>query len=234
MHSHFGEKSALNHVLEKRGEGVKEIHGMELPGHLSAGADAMRETALFLWIVWAIISNLVILAIVVSGFIVWKIGRSAWLGWVRLERLHRITEQEKFEIEHHRPQEREELTALYRAKGFEGKLLEDVIDVLMSDQDRLLKVMLEEELGLTLEAYEHPLKQALGAGFGAILGAIFPLIFSFLFPKYGMVVSSLTMIGLGAFISAFYERNRIVSAIVWNLSIAALAYGLIYFVLNMV
>ncbi len=33
----------------------------------------------------------------------------------------------------------------------------------MADDNRLLRVMLEEELGLTLEAYEHPLKQAFGA-----------------------------------------------------------------------
>ena len=32
----------------------------------------------------------------------------------------------------------------------------------MADGDRLLRVMLEEELGFSLEVYDHPLKQALG------------------------------------------------------------------------
>ncbi len=100
-------------------------------------------------------------------------GRSAWLGWSRLERLHRILAQEKWEIEHNREQEREELGVLYAAKGFEGKLLEDVLDVLMADGDRLLKVMVEEELGLTLESQVHPLKQGLGAGFECYLPAFF-------------------------------------------------------------
>jgi hypothetical protein len=101
------------------------------------------------------------------GWAVWKTGRSALLGWGRMERLHRLIEEERWEIQHHRAQERRELGEMYRAKGFDGKLLEEVLDVLMSDDNRLLKVMLEEELGLTLEAYEHPLRQAIGALFAS-------------------------------------------------------------------
>ena len=90
------------------------------------------------------------------GWLFWKLGRSSLLGWARLERLHRLIQQEQWEIEHHRAQEKEELTAMYHQKGLTGKLLEQVIEVLMADDNRLLRVMLEEELGLTLETYEHP------------------------------------------------------------------------------
>ena len=64
---------------------------------------------------------------------------------------------------------------MYEQKGLSGDLLDQVIEVLMADDNRLLRVMLEEELGLTLESYEHPLKQAAGAGLGvlsAFLGAV--------------------------------------------------------------
>lgn len=231
MGSHFGGKDALAHVVEKREEGIKEIHGTELPGHFASGTDSFRETAFLLLIFSLFIPNFTYLLILSLGWIAWKMGRSGWLGWTRLERLHRIIEQEKFEIEHHRPQERSELTALYKAKGFEGKLLEDVVDVLMSDQDRLLKVMLEEELGLTLEAYEHPLKQAIGAGVGAMAAAILCLAGFVLSPTYGILLAALFVIGLGAFLTAKYEKNRLIAAVVWNISFAILGFGIIYFLL---
>lgn len=239
--SHFGNKEALEHVIEKRAEGVmafSEAHGTEIPGHLSAAADTARETTLALLLIWMGISlfelpfrgSLVILLCFGIAWGIWKTGRSAWLAWSRLERLHRVIEQEKFEIEHHREQERSELAVLYKAKGFEGKLLEDVLDVLMADGDRLLKVMLEEELGLTLGAHEHPLKQALGAFIGWLSSALIFLSLFLFFSSSNMVFVSLGTIGFAAALSAKYEKNRIIAAIVWNLSLAVLCLGFIYFI----
>ncbi len=154
------DKTALEHVIEAQAKGIlasSESHGSETPGHISAAADAARETGVLLFILWTVLVQLgvsaheivKIMGVVSCGWLVWKMGRSAWLQWTRLERLHRIMAEERWEIEHHRQQEREELKVLYEAKGFQGKLLEDVVDVLMSDGDRLLKVMVEEELGLS-------------------------------------------------------------------------------------
>src|SRR5262249_44443752 len=140
------------------------------------GADAARETCLALALLWLFGLHWAALLIFSGAWLIWKTGRSAWLGWSRIERLHRIVAQEKWEIEHHRQQEREELGALYAAKGFEGKLLEDVLDVLMADNDRLLRVMVEEELGLSLHSQEHPLKQATGAFLGVLAGSILTLL----------------------------------------------------------
>lgn len=234
MHKHFDDKDAKTHVLEKRLEGMKEVHGTELPGHFASFTDTLRETSLFLLILSMFVSNFLWLIVAALGWTIWRMGRSGWLGWSRLERLHRIIEQEKFEIEHHRPQEREELKALYQQKGFHGKLLEDVVDVLMADQDRLLKVMLEEELGLSLEAYEHPLKQAFGAGLGALSACLLFFIGFYFFGMFGGFGASLVGIGLGAFLLAWYERNKIISAIVWNISFGILSFGLIYFLIRAV
>ena len=123
MAKHFDNKDALAHVMEKRIEGmisISEAHGTEMPGHLSAASDAGRETAVVLLLLWLFLSMMQIdfheafLAFVSFGlgWMAWKVGRSGWLGWARLERLHRMIEQEKYEIEHHRPQEREELVDL--------------------------------------------------------------------------------------------------------------------------
>lgn len=241
--SHFKGKEAVEHVIEAQTRGIisaAEIHGEEAPGHISAAADAARETAMALLLLEMILWHLsiplytqfVLLSLFALGWLIWKIGRSAWLGWARLERLHRIVAEERWEIEHHRQQEREELGALYEAKGFHGKLLEDVLDVLMSDGDRLLRVMLEEELGLSLEKQEHPLKQGLGAGVGVLAAIAVCGLLWFIFPAYGMISGALLVMAAAGAVSAKYEKNRIISAMVWNAGLGAFAFGCAYFLLH--
>lgn len=243
MSNHFRGKDAISHVAEAQARGIiasSEVHGTETPGSISAGADAARETTillLFLWVIalimgWTTSTFFSVSGSVLLGWLIWKVGRSAWLGWSRLERLHRILEEENWEIEHNRAQERAELGVLYEAKGFQGKLLEDVLDVLMADGDRLLKVMIEEELGLTLEVYEHPLKQSFGAALGVVLTVGLSLLFFYLTPEYGLIISSVVMIGFSAAISAYFEKNRPIPAIVWNLGIAVFSLGSFYFLLE--
>lgn len=240
--SHFDGKEAIEHVIQAQAEGIissSEIHGTEIPGNLSAGSDAARETALFLSLIWLLLLSVsapsekitLLLGIVSLGLLFWKTGRSAWLAWFRLERLHRILEQERWEIEHHRQQEREELGALYAAKGFEGKLLEDVLDVLMADNDRLLKIMVEEELGLSLAVYQHPLKQALGAAVGVLAGALICILSFMLWPKFGLILGGVIVITCSAALSASLSQNKVIPSIVWNLSLAVLACSSVYFLL---
>lgn len=239
--SHFKGKNALEHVIDAQAQGLMtaaEVHGIETPGHLSAGADAARETALIYALFWALLfvskieNSWLLLLIFSSGWLIWKTGRSAWWAWFRLERLHRILGQEKWEIEHHRQQERDELRELYAAKGFEGKLLEDVLDVLMADNDRLLKIMVEEELGLKLAAYEHPLKQGVGAAIGVIISTLFCLIPYYLWSGVGILIGSACVIMLSSMISAKLALNKFIPAIIWNLGIAAFALATVYFLLQ--
>ncbi len=241
--SHFKGRDAIGHVAEAQAKGIisaAEIHGTELPGHISAGADAARDTAMALLLFWVALffsgvvqeSFIPLFLIFGVGWLIWKAGRSSWLAWLRLERLHRVISQEKWEIEHHRQQERDELRVLYAAKGFEGKLLEDVLDVLMADGDRLLRVMVEEELGLTLEVHEHPLKQGVGAAIGALIAILIVLASYLLSPPYGPVIGALLAVGLSAALAAKHEQNRLIPAIVWSGAIAILALGFSYFMLQ--
>jgi vacuolar iron transporter family protein len=239
---HFQGKSVAEHLKEARTKGAMasaEIHGTEMSGPIAAFADSSKEIAIALLVLWVILSpfflmkeNFAILVLFASGWTLWKCARSALLGWSRIERLHRLIEEERWEIEHHRAQERSELTEMYRAKGLSGKLLEEVIDVLMADDHRLLQIMLEEELGLTLEAYEHPLKQALGAFCGAASAALLCLFGFWLFPSFGLPLAAALILICSAILSAKIERNKAVNQMVWNLAtgytIAGCAYFLTY------
>jgi hypothetical protein len=231
---HFEGKSVQEHLKAARAKGglaAAEIHGTEMPGHLSAAADAARDTAVVLILLWILFpSESTLIFLVAAGLFLWKIGRSALLGWARLERLHRVIEEERWEIEHAREQEREELAALYQTKGLSGKLLDEVVTVMMADDNRLLHIMLEEEMGLALEIYEHPLKQSLGAGIGVLIATgLFAGGYFFFSPIAG---TALTII-IAAITVAKLERNRRIEALIWNLSLVAFVAGVTYFLKQM-
>jgi len=241
---HFQGKSVTEHLLEARQKGAfakAEVHGIEMPGHLSAGADAAKETSIALVFLWVLCSYFlsskeqifIFLCFFSMAFLLWKAGRSALLGWSRLERLHRLIEEERWEIQHHRDQEREELKELYQLKGFSGKLLDDVVDVLMSDDNRLLKVMLEEELNLSLESFEHPLKQSFGAAVGVVISAILNLAAYWIFSSFGLLILATLILLVGAFVSARLEKNVVVPTLIWHLSLFALCAGLLHFSLSL-
>lgn len=239
MGDHFQGKDPLTHVLEARRKGKiasSEIHGAELPGHYCAAADSAKETALLLLVLWTLLTEIGLpadqihwfLVVFLGGWLVWRVGRSAILGWSRLERLHRVIEEERWEIEHRRGQEKDELKALYAAKGFSGRLLDEAVEVMMADDNRLLQVMLTEELGLSLESFEHPLKQAFGSAVGVIGASVILAFGLFALPWWGTALSAALVISLSAGTTAQMEKNRPAPAIVWNLAVAALSAAASY------
>ncbi|NGX38959.1 MAG: hypothetical protein KR126chlam1_00276 [Chlamydiae bacterium] len=242
---HYKGKSAAAHLKDARRRGAiatSEVHGAELPGHISAGADSAKEVAVIYLIIWAIgtplgLQNSLLLTLFISfglAIFLWKMGRSALLGWGRLERLHNLIEEERWEIEHHRQQEKEELKEMYAAKGFTGKLLDDVVDVLIADDNRLLRVMLEEELGLSLEVYEHPLKQALGAALGAFVAAGLACLFAYFWPLLGIPLTTIFIVAVASNTTAKLEKRGQISSIVWNLSLSLLSGATAYFLTELI
>lgn len=229
---HFKGKTPPEHLKVARLKGAlasTEIHGVEISSCLSAGIEAARQILIALLFLWILLPNQwIVIGIFSLSFLVWRGCHTAFLGWARLEKLHRVTEEERWEVEHNRDQEREELTALYQAKGLSGKLLEDVITVFMANENRLLRIMLEEELGLNLEIYDHPIQQGLSAALGVFLCSSLFILIGFLFPL-GSLIIALIGIMLSSIISAKILKNKIIDTFVWNLAIAGLASGICYF-----
>ncbi len=242
---HFQGKEPLRHVIEVQMGGVEtslEIHGAETPGILFSGLDSARETLIALGLLiigldFFEFSKESLITILVAwglAWSFWKGARSTWLSWMRLERLHRIAYEEKKEIEENREDEREELIALYRAKGFQGDLLNQVVDVLMADEERLLRVMLQEEMGFRLNENQHPLSMGLGAFIGS-LAASFCLIASFaLFPFFLLLPLATGGVFLIGFLYSRKEKNNALQGGVWSAMIAATVFVILYAIMGVV
>lgn len=84
-------------------------------------------------------------------------------------------EREKREIKEVPHMEVEEIRQIYREKGFKGKLLEQVVKVITSDEKVWLETMMRDELKLSPVEDKRPLTAAGVVGFSAIVGSLIPL-----------------------------------------------------------
>lgn len=238
---HFQEKSALDHVLHTRSKNLmaaSEGHYHELSGWVYQVIQTIKEGS-FLLALFALVQiiqhgsmhyNFALLAWIIP-WLIWKVCYTGWASWAKLERLQRMLQEEQHEIAHHRDQEKLELRALYEAKGLKSPLLEEVVDVIMADDQRALKVMLEEEMGFVLESHDHPLKMALGVFLGASLLIIPIFIYSLFansFTYSFFILSGATYMTCSAVI-AYYAKNQILRALIWNGAIFSLPLGAIHF-----
>lgn len=174
-------------------------------------------------------------SILAIGFCLWKGVREAFLGWNRLLHLHRVIEEERWEIEHHRVHERHELETLYKAKGFSGTLLQDVVDTLMSDDNRLLQIMLEEEMGLVLESYEHPLKGGVFASLGVISAYILNILAFFFLPLWWCIfLPTFGLLIFASLTSYHYERLTLSSLLIWSTASLLFTILTVYFILELI
>ncbi|MBT4942995.1 MAG: hypothetical protein HN667_03130 [Chloroflexi bacterium] len=88
--------------------------------------------------------------------------------------LHMIRKEEENEIDLIPEGEREEIRQIYAAKGFEGELLEQVVDVITSNEQVWVDTMLLEEHGLLLDGPE-PKKAAWWTFVAFIVAGIIPV-----------------------------------------------------------
>ncbi|NGX31518.1 MAG: hypothetical protein K940chlam8_00889 [Chlamydiae bacterium] len=244
IQEHYKGKDTFSHLLEARGRGHvagHEAHGIEPSGVKNAFIDTAKTLVTllpFLALFFAqlqipIQQQVVLMSVFAIGFVAWHTGRSCFLGWTRLEKLHRVMLQEKKEIEENRAVEKQELREIYALKGFEGKLLDDVVNQLIQDDSRLLQVMLEEELGISIYCQVHPLKQGFGALCGGLISGFFVIFMTFFYGWLGCLITSISILFICAILFAKHQNNRIIPSTVWQLALFGLSFGCVYFLLQM-
>lgn len=92
-----------------------------------------------------------------------------------LGRLKKLRKLEAEHIEKVPEGEREEIRQIYAQKGFEGELLDQIVDHITSDEEHWIDVMLQEEYGIALNA-PNPLLSALSTFLAFMFVGLIPLI----------------------------------------------------------
>ena len=120
--------------------------------------------------------------------------------------------------------ERDEVRAIYRNKGFSGRLLDEIVTHITADPERWSDVMMREELGLHHEHLEVPHRSAVRVGLSYLLGAAIPVTPYTLFgpPTAVMVSAGVTILALfavGAAKTIFTSRSW------WRSGLESLAIG---------
>lgn len=103
-----------------------------------------------------------------------------------------------------------EVREIYKNKGFEGELLDRIVETITANEDVWVAVMMAEEHRLQPTSRTHAARAAVVVGISAIIGSLIPLIpFMFLPVETSMwvavVITALVLFGVGA-----YKANKMV------------------------
>src|SRR3990172_11692623 len=101
----------------------------------------------------------------------------------------------------------EEIRDIYRNKGFEGETLEKIVDVITSNPDVWVNVMMSEEFQMLPPEKSKAFRSALIVGLSALAGSLIPL-FPFFFWDVGLSIwSSIVVAALTLFIVGAYKAR---------------------------
>jgi len=145
---------------------------------------------------------------------------------------------EYWEVDHLPDKEREEIREIYEAKGFEGELLEQVVDKITEDKDRWVDVMMKEELEMTKES-KSPIQMGAVTFISFLILGFIPLIvyvidypgggFSGDLFVYSSVMTFITFAGIG-FAKSYVTKSNKLRSTLETLFLGGSAAVLAYFV----
>jgi VIT1/CCC1 family predicted Fe2+/Mn2+ transporter len=143
--------------------------------------------------------------------------------------IERAREIEESHIDEIPEGEREEIRQIFRAKGFDGSVLGEIVEVITRDRRRWVDTMLTEELGLRLETPD-PLKSGAWTFLAFCAAGLVPLVPLFAGEAFlwSALASAAAFLGVGVLKGHVVGRSRLLSGVETLLVggiAAALAYG---------
>ena len=103
--------------------------------------------------------------------------------------------------------ERAELEEMYRRKGFQGELLDRIVDTITGDPDVWVAVMMAEEHGLAPSDRRSALRSALVVGVAAMVGSILPVAPFFFIGVRTAAISSIAVATAALFAVGMYKAK---------------------------
>ncbi len=144
---------------------------------------------------------------------------------------------EYWEVDNLPIKEREEVREIYAAKGFEGELLEKVVDVITADKDRWVDVMMKEELEMAEET-KSPFKMGAITFLSFLILGFIPLgiyVIDYFNPLsrnlflISSILTAMCFIGIG-FLKSLATNTKRLKSILETLLLGGAAATLSYFV----
>ncbi|UZD22522.1 VIT1/CCC1 transporter family protein [Algoriphagus halophytocola] len=144
---------------------------------------------------------------------------------------------ERWEIENLPDTEREEIAEIYRAKGFEGELLEKVVDKITSNKELWVAEMMKDELNL-LEDEKSPFKTGLATFISFIIVGFIPLLvylWTFFYPMdinvflWTSVLTGLAFVVVGV-LKSIVNQTSVVKSVAETLALGVLAAVVAFYV----
>jgi predicted membrane protein (TIGR00267 family) len=132
----------------------------------------------------------------------------------------------------------EEIRDIYRNKGFEGETLDKIVEVITSNPDVWVNVMMSEEFRMAQPEKSKALRSALLVGFSALVGSLIPM-FPFFFLNVTLSIwLAIIIAALALFVVGVYKarvtvgkpfRSGLEMAIIGTVSaLAGYVVGLIF------
>lgn len=140
------------------------------------------------------------------------LGTKSEVDYIKRER-----RMETWETENIPDLERKEVEEIYKNKGFGGKELQRVVDVITANKKVWVDTMMVDELGLPKEKFEHPGKNGLATFISFASAGLFPLLpYVFGLPKafdVSILVTALTLFLVGSLRAVVTKKSWLVSGI---------------------
>lgn len=149
-----------------------------------------------------------------------------------------MRKREKYEIEHFADQEKQEIIDIYQDKGFEGKLLNEIVDHITANKKLWVDTMMKEELELKKIENKDVYLYSFIVGISTMVGAFLPLIpYFFSRPAIAtwlaLIISIIILGGIGLYkaqVNLISKSKSAIEMIVIGMGAALAGYlvGLIF------
>ncbi len=129
------------------------------------------------------------------------------------------------EVEQYPEMEKEEIRQIYEAKGFKGKVLEEIVSTITSDKNLWVNAMMAEELQIQKVDTKAVLKSSVIVTIATAIGHLIPLLpFFFVTHTTGLIIAIL-LSGITLFIVGWYQATTLVGTW-WKSAIKMVIIGL--------
>ena len=150
------------------------------------------------------------------------------------ELLERELEMERLELKRRPESERAELVQIYRSRGIDTEVAEELASELMRDPEVALQTHAREELGIDPGELGSPVAAAVSSFLAFAAGALIPLFPWFFADGTGAIVASVVLglvaaLTVGALLARFTGRSVVRSALrqlMWSAVPAAVTYAI--------